>query len=335
MKLDIEQSIYGIVGDPLKYPSRRPNEAYLLDGTFAHKLTWSWNLSEVSFMETGESVSEFLRDRGEASIEERIPQIAFGANRDLTNLAWKFANYKPTSGRTISRCALILSGIVHDAAVVACNIGYWGYIYSSLIFHKENVVDRPFLEGANAPVSVLLLDDDQMVAMHESEGVLRPGDVSRPDVSCDVAMWDVESFGRSLTAQMYVLPLPYLSFDEQRPVTFDSVKTGINGLENLNQIEMWTRIIASATQINFREHEKDPYQLVEMLRDVARKHMRYGQGSVDRAQQLYEALRQYIITELALHNPDGTVDVATRNMPTLGNTEAWITSHRLSDLADI
>ena len=72
-----------------------------------------------------------------------------------------------------------------------------------------------------------------------------------------------------------------------------------------------------------------------MLRDGVRKRMRYGQCSVDHTQQLYEVLRQHIITELALHNPDGTVDAATRNVPTLGSTEDWIPSCRLSDFTNI
>jgi len=331
MHLQLSESIYGHAGDPLDYPGTRPDAPYYIDGATAHKLDWDWDLKNVRLGD-GTSLTQILEDHGEENLEDRVVQIAFGANRDLVNLAWKFANYASDPSASVSTRVIVLPGYIDNADVVACNIGYWGYVYAAMILHRPPALNRPYLHGTRVPVSVLLLDAPQMAAMHLSEGVPQDADQaqSRQHVSCDVAVTTVNVLGRELKAQLYALPLPFLSLDESRPVAFDRVEAeGARGkYPRLSESEMWTAITDRLRdRIRPLAEDADSMEIVDLIRAGAILRMAGGSGSSDRSQQLYEEIRTGIIDDLRLLDPDGTVAHAAKDAPgLLSYEEAWLPS---------
>src|SRR3990170_3976680 len=223
-RIDPEQSIFGRLGNPLDYPSRLPDGPALLLGTAAHQIDAD-DLAALRLSGTGELVDDVLRARGSASLRERVVSVAFGANRDLRNLAWKLGNYHDDIGRESSGDVVVIPASIPDADVVASNIGYWGYVYGALLLHRPPALARSYLEGARVPVALLLVDERQMHILHASEGVPRPGESERGGVSCDVALIDVEVAASTLAAQLYLVAMPFLSFDGVRPVAFEAVAT--------------------------------------------------------------------------------------------------------------
>lgn len=272
---------------------------------------------------TAELVDDVLRARGAAPISERVASVAFGANRDLHNLAWKFANYHDETGREASGDLVVLPGSIPEADVVACNIGYWGYVYGALLLHRPPKLERPYLKAVQAPVAVLLLDEHQMHMLHASEGVPRPGDSERPGVSCDVALIDVAIGETTLPAQLYVLALPFLSLDGSRPVAFEAVET--TGRDELtpvmSQLDMWHEIWARLgldERVGFGAETA-----IDRLQKAARQ-KRAGGAPDHAADQLYAEIRRAICEELPLKDADGRVRSAIDDMPeVLSPDEAW------------
>jgi hypothetical protein len=324
--IDPEQAIFGELGSPLDYPCQLPDRPYLLLGDEAHEIDVT-ELEQPTVKETGERVDEVLAARGSALLADRIASVAFGANRDLRNLAWKFAHYHDAAGRKPSGDLVLLPGRTPGADVVACNVGYWGYVYAALLLHRPPALRRTYLESTNAPVAVLLLDEDQMHMLHESEGVPRRRTTARPGVSCDVALIDVEVAARRLEAQLYVLALPYLSFDGRTPVPFREVTTSGRdpSISAMSQVEIWEAIwsrldLRSSYGIEMREG-------IGRLRAAAQA--KRARGVVDReAEGMYADIRERISRELALADEDGVIRTALDDMPGLLTPEqAWSFRH--------
>ena len=326
VRIDPEQSIFGRDGNPLDYPSRLPESPTLLLGTEAHAIDAD-DLAALRLSGTGELVDDVLRARGSAPLGKRVVSVAFGANRDLRNLAWKFANYHDATGREPSGDLVVVPASIPDADVVASNIGYWGYVYGALILHRPPELERPYLRGTRAPVALLLVDEHQMHMLHASEGVPRPGESERGGVSCDVALIDVEVGGRTLAAQLYLVAMPYLSFDGGRPVAFENVASSGRSERThvLAPLEIWQEVWA---RLGLRSRlGLEPETAIDRLRQAARR--RRAGGVVDpAADRLYTDLRCAISQMLPLEDADGRVRTATDGMPrTLSATEAWSFRH--------
>lgn len=241
--IDYARAIYDPSGNPLDYPGRIVSAPLLVtDGGYC-PLTHARDFS-LFRLDDGRTVDDVLATRGEAPLSQRVAQIAFGANRNLENIAWKFRNYH-AADHSISQDFVALPAVIRNADVVACNIGYWGYVYGGLLTATASCGFRDYLLGSACPVTLLLLDESQMKAVHKSEGVPLPGEAPH-GVACGVS--DVEvSLSATVTcrAQVYSLSVPFLSFDGQRPVAFDAVATrGRNGYPALRQDEMFARINA-------------------------------------------------------------------------------------------
>lgn len=318
IELDTKESIFGQAGDPLDYPGTRPQEPYFLHGSTARRLTWDWDLGRIR-LDDGRLLTDVLAGAGATPLEDRVVQVAFGANRDLANLAWKFGNYRTEDGAPVSTDLITLPAHVEDADVVACNIGYWSYVYGGLLLHRPPLLDRPYLEGSRAPVTLLLLDPAQMQALHASEGVARTAEDDRPLVSCDVGVVSVTALGRTLRAQVYGLPLPFLSLDGgQLPVAFRTVATGgaAHHVRRLGQREMWAEIVERLRpRLRPLVGDADPEEVTDLIRAGAASRMNGAQGSGDRGQRLYEAVRTGIIDELALTDPDGSPASGSKHLP--------------------
>lgn len=327
MRINEEESIYGAMGDPLDYPSTLRDGAYFIDGSEVVELEWTWSdPSEIRDISNHQKICD-RSDRARVAIEgleNRVPQIAFGANRDIVNVAWKFANFAVLQD-IAPEPFVVLSGAVPNASVAMCNIGYWGYIYAALMTDRsDDEVACASVQGTAAPVSVLLLTPHQMRMMHESEGVPKIGDSARRGVSCDVALLDVDCVGLTLTCQMYGLPLPYLSFDRTTPVLFPARSGVSRPTRRAAQLDAWNRIIDHPAVAQFlRNDERTVDGLIELLRDGARRRMGGGSGSHDRAQDVYEHIRQAIIDEMHVQKADGSALMPTDGLQPLGPEAAW------------
>ena len=165
--LALDRALFGAEGDPLSYPGVLPTRPCLLDGRSVIDLAWDGGRLLVA--DTLQGVDGYLTEAGAAPIALRTAQIAYGANRDLHNLAWKLSAYGQTDAS--SRLAILLPATLRDADIVASSIGYWGYVYSAVILHRPPMLVRPYLAGAEVEVALLLLDEHQVRAMHRSEGV--------------------------------------------------------------------------------------------------------------------------------------------------------------------
>lgn len=324
MHIDSEKAIFGTLGSPLDYPCELPDRPYLLLGDEAHEIDLAAP-DGPAVKATGRRVDDLLVARGSARFADRVASVAFGANRDMRNLAWKFSHYHDVTGRKPSGDLVLLPARIAAADVVACNIGYWGYVYAALLLHRPPALQRPYLEEASAPVAVLLLDEDQMHMLHESEGVPRQADTDRPGVSCDVALIDVEvaSMPARLEAQLYVLALPYLSFDGRAPVAFQEVATTGRdpSVPVLSQEEIWEAVWS-------RLDLKAEYG-IEMSEGISRlqaaAQAKRTRGVVDLAvDRMYADIRERISRDLVLTDQDGVVRTAIDAMPGLLTPEqAW------------
>lgn len=324
VRIDARQSIYGDAGSPLNYPSVRPDHPYLLNGSSAHRLSWSWD-QRGGVLEDGRALEVVLEGLGVAPVQDRVVQIAFGANRDLENLAWKLSRYNEDPGGRTSPVVITLPGVVRDADVVACNIGYWGYVYAALALHRPPELIRPYLIGSLTPVTVLLLDEGQMVAMHLSEGVPKPAEADRDLVSCDVGTIEVDVMGKELQAQVYGLPLPFLSLDGGRlPVAFRAVRTDSprGALARLSQEELWEAIADNlADRVHSVARMVTAGEIVEIIRAGADAHASGERDSSSSGRALHETIRTGIIDSLATVDTDGMPATGSKSLPGVENRD--------------
>jgi hypothetical protein len=322
--IDSEKAIFGTRGTPLDYPCELPDRPYLLLGDKAHEIDLAAP-DGPTVRSTGQPVDDLLAARGSARLADRVASVAFGANRDMRNLAWKFSHYHDVTGRKPSGDLVLLPARIAAADVVACNIGYWGYVYAALLLHRPPALQRPYLDGASAPVAVLLLDEDQMHMLHESEGVPRQAETERPGVSCDVALIDVEvaSIPARLEAQLYVLALPYLSLDGRSPVAFQEVATTGRdpSIPALRQEEIWEAIWS---RLDLKaEYGIEMREGIDRMQAAAQA-KRSGEGVDLAVDRMYADIRERISRELALIDEDDVARTAIDAMPGLLTPEqAW------------
>jgi len=315
--LALDRALFGSKGDPLTYPGELPSRPYLVEAERAHELGRDAT-GRLALRDDGQPVDLALRARGSAPMAERIPQIAYGANRDLVNISWKMRAYGQ-SGEAGSAVVLIPARLP-NADVVACNLGYWGYLYGSVLLHAPPILDRPYLAGTSVEVALLFLDPAQLAAMHKSEGVPQTIATPRDAVSCDVALTRcfISDTGEEVEAQLYVLPLPYLSLDGGKtPTPFANVTSRHGRLNRWSQDEMWAAV---ADRLDLG----DPAVVVATLHEAALQ-SRLGEGRVsDRTLDLYDMIRERIAMKLAFRDTDGIVRSGVDGCPgLLSYDQAW------------
>ena len=105
-------------------------------------------------------LEQLLLNMGYDSIGERIPIIAFGANRNVENLIWKMKKYGASDQAIISFPAYI-----ENAESVVSSIFYSGHFYSDIIFNTC------FSQNTILEASLLLLSKEQIYALNKSENV--------------------------------------------------------------------------------------------------------------------------------------------------------------------
>lgn len=236
-------SLYEPGGDPLGYPGPIATSSLLVRSGRVEPIVPDPTYRTFRTTDGGD-VDDLLGSIGAPSIGERVAQLAFGANRSIGNLLWKLGRHDPRRD-ALRQTLVTVPAVVVDADVVACNIGYWGYVYGGLLKRGSAGPDPYHLRGRRCPARVLLLDELQMRSIHTSEGVLAAGDAPA-GVSCRIGEIDVHLSDRVVcTTQMYSPAVPFLSFDRHQPVALAAVATiGRRGGPVMSQAELCVRLAA-------------------------------------------------------------------------------------------
>jgi hypothetical protein len=145
---------------PQSYPGDCPAFSYLLRDDHVLPLVVDGS-SSTHHVATGgrRPVADVLRADGACDLSTRTPVVAYGANRNPATVHVKLRNYG--AGGPVPA----LRGRLAGADVVACGLHGQGYLYGELLLARDRVRDT------TVDVFVLLLDDDQLRAMHDSEGL--------------------------------------------------------------------------------------------------------------------------------------------------------------------
>ena len=148
---------------PASYPGEHPPSAFALVDTEIVALEWTDppDLAGISFA-AGGPLARVLAERGLPALEHRVPVLAYGGNRNPATLELKLRHYNyrsPGLGIVLP----VLQARLCRLDVVAGGLSSQGYLYADL--HSDESTSDVELD-----VHVLLLDDDQLRVMHESEG---------------------------------------------------------------------------------------------------------------------------------------------------------------------
>jgi hypothetical protein len=150
---------------PTSYPGTAPDHHYLLvDGRVVPlAVGWTAGGSRLSVsLDDGTPVDDVLAGVGLPTLAERVPVLAYGANRSPHTLGLKFAHhgYEAPGGRL---AVPVLAGSLSGLDVVAARLSAQGFVNADL-------APSP---GTEISVLLTLLDPAQAAAVHESEGVGR------------------------------------------------------------------------------------------------------------------------------------------------------------------
>jgi hypothetical protein len=151
---------------PASYPGATPDGHYLLVGDDVLPMTVAGDGAGLrAALPDGTSVAAALAEIGAAPLAERVPVLAYGANRSPHTLAVKFAHHgdgdRVGGGAPGPAAVPVLAVTVEGIDVVAAGLSPQGYLYA----------DMAPSPGTRVAVKVTLLDRAQARAVHASEGV--------------------------------------------------------------------------------------------------------------------------------------------------------------------
>lgn len=167
---------------PTSYPGLAPDHAYVLVGDEVLPLSVDGDTGGLALTLPDGSPLDALLDRcGAAPVADRVPMLAYGANRCPQTLAVKFAHHArpvevlgPLEADAAALAAAgasdgpgrdavvpVLAGTLADVDVVGVGLSSQGYIYADL-------TPSP---GTQVQLMVTLLDRHQATAVHRSEGI--------------------------------------------------------------------------------------------------------------------------------------------------------------------
>ena len=154
---------------PRTYPGDRPDTSYLLLDERVYPLLFerAEDLSSAFFIDENATkwyVDEVLKSLELPFILDRYAILAYGANRNPATIEIKLRNYhyqSPGRGWAIP----VLKGTLRGADVVAGDVYGQGYMYADLLLDEETCRDTTVESW------LLLLDDDQLRVMNDSEGL--------------------------------------------------------------------------------------------------------------------------------------------------------------------
>jgi hypothetical protein len=179
----------------------------------------------------GTDVDDLLRRHGLAPLAERVPVVAYGANRSPASLALKLRHHGYDDGTGAPVAVPVLAGTLAGFDVVAAAYTGQGYVYA-------DIAPSP---GTSARIMVTLLDPGQAAAVHDSEGVRTAG------AGYDCA-WvpGLTVAGVGLRALAYAGCLPvFVSPRTGSPLAFAAIGAGGRRFEAFDQVDLVAEILTT------------------------------------------------------------------------------------------
>jgi len=215
---------------PATYPGAAPRHHYLLLDGQVHAITLPGGDLAAACLDDGRAVDALLGSAGLPALCERVPVLAYGANRNPHTLDLKLAHHDyQTEGA--STAVPVLTGTLSDFDVVAAGLSSQGCLYA----------DITPCAGTTVHVHLALLDVDQARAIHESEGVGRGGyDCARiPGFSVDDTQVRFEPLGYAGCRPVFVSPVT------GEPIAFTAITADGRSFTAMDQLEAVSHLIES------------------------------------------------------------------------------------------
>ena len=180
-------------------------------------------------------------------------------------------------------------------------------------------------------MTLLLLDSSQLAAVHQSEGVVHPGQ-PRPGVCCGVS--DMEVFLSDSVicrAQVYSLSIPFLSFDGKNPVALKTVQTeGRGNYPALSQQKIFFEI----NRLLKTEPISADQVRVPIADTLAKENAQLLKHGVEKTRDmstyaLYSSVRSALMEKYALRDCDGKVRCGLEDIyPVRSEEYGWAATPR-------
>lgn len=215
---------------PTTYPGAAPAHHYLLLDGQVHRITLPGGDLGAACLTDGRAVDVVLGSAGLPPLAERVPVLAYGANRNPHTLDLKLDHHDYRTDGT-STAVPVLAGTLADLDVVVAGLSSQGCLYA----------DITPCAGTTARVHVALFDVDQTRAIHESEGVGRGGyDCARiPDFIVDDTQVTLEPLGYVGTRPVFLSPVT------GEPVAFATISADGRRFTAMDQLAAMSHLIES------------------------------------------------------------------------------------------
>ena len=181
----------------------------------------------------GEGLDGVLERVGATPLAQRVPVLAYGANRGPRSLALKFAQSDRGALAAGGGAAVVpvLAAAVDDHDVVASGISLQGFV-------RGDLAASP---GTRVRVMVALFDTDQLAAIHDSEGV--------GTGRYDVVEWpgvEVAGTGRRLDVLAYACcHPPFVSPEVGTPLALATIEADGRRFPALDQADLLAHVLRS------------------------------------------------------------------------------------------
>jgi hypothetical protein len=234
---------------PTTYPGAAPGHAYLLVGDHVRPLeVVAAGDALAGRLPDGTDLDLMLGQLGATPLAERIPVLAYGANRGPQSLLVKFAHHPhggldapgfdvpaadappvapPPVGATV---VPVLRATVHGHDVVAAGMSLQGFVFADLVPSAGTAVE----------VMITLLDPDQAAAVHDSEGV----GAGRYDLVALPGGAEVTGTGRWLDVLAYACcRKAFLSPEVGSPLALATIEATGRALPALDQVALLAHVL--------------------------------------------------------------------------------------------
>ncbi|MBB2943606.1 hypothetical protein FB565_003335 [Actinoplanes lutulentus] len=219
---------------PFTYPGAHPDGPFVLVDAEVHGLAQDG--PAFTLADAGEPLDDLLRARGLPVTADRFPVLTYGGNRNPATLRLKMDHYRyvsPGRGTVVP----VLPARIRGFDVVAGGLSSQGYLYADLFADDRTA-------ATELDVHVLLLDEDQLRVMHDSEGV-------RTDLYDVAVLHGVALTGSSLpheTAALAYVGVAPVVFSPLlgAPLAFDAVRATGRELPGFGTTEMIAHMLDAA-----------------------------------------------------------------------------------------
>ncbi len=219
---------------PETYPGDRPPHSYFLWDDEIYPLHFENPLEPWIEQRDGTitAVDALLEKLRLPLVKDRYAVLAYGGNRNPATLAIKFLNYGYRSpGEALA--VPVWRGKISGADVVACGFSGQGYFYADLLLNSN------WTRQTRAEAWLILLDQDQLRAIHDSEGV-RGGDY----IVARFGGVTIDGYEKTLAPMGYAGKKPILlSPQTQSPLGFKSVQAERRTIPEMTPLQMLDHLL--------------------------------------------------------------------------------------------